>query len=151
MTPPAGAGIRAAKRFCAAESFAGGPASFPISAPQPAGRDERKTTMQRVTMVRYTAKPGRADENETLSKAVFAELERKPAQPFAYALLRDGDDFLHMFLNLAEDDASALTELSSFKAFSEGGAERWAAPPEILRLGMRLVATYGFEAARQPA
>ena len=107
--------------------------------------------MQRVTVVRYTTKPDRADENEALSKAVFAELERKPAQPFAYALLRDGNDFLHLFLNLADDDAAVLTELPSFKAFSAGGPERWTAPPEILRQGMQLVASYGFEAAREPA
>jgi len=30
--------------------------------------------MQRVTLVRYTAKPDRADENETLARAVFADL-----------------------------------------------------------------------------
>ena len=39
--------------------------------------------MQRVTVVRYTTKPGRADENEKLSRAVFAELKGKPRQPFA--------------------------------------------------------------------
>ena len=30
--------------------------------------------MQRVTMVRYTTKPGHAAENEALSRAVFAQL-----------------------------------------------------------------------------
>lgn len=107
--------------------------------------------MQRVTLVRYTTKPGRASENEALSRAVFAELERKPRQPFAYALLRDGDDFLHLFLNLKEDDASALTELDSFKAFSGDGASRWTASPEISRFSMQLVESYGFEAALAPA
>jgi hypothetical protein len=106
--------------------------------------------MQRVTVVRYTAKPERADENEALSGAVFAELKGKPPQPFAYALLRNGDDFLHLFLNLAEDDADILTDLPSFKAFSAEGSVRWTAPPEVIRTGMHLVASYGFQAALAP-
>ena len=104
--------------------------------------------MQRVTMVRYTTKPDRSDENEALTRAVFVELESKEYQPFSYAVFRNGDDFLHLFLNFAEDDASGLTELASFKRFSETGAERWIAPPETIRVGMELAASYGF---RHPA
>lgn len=107
--------------------------------------------MQRVTVVRYTAKPECADENEALSRAVFAELKSQPGRPFAYALLRNGDDFLHLFLNLAADDAEVLTETPSFKAFSANGSARWVAPPEIIRAGMQLVEAYGFEAALAPA
>ena len=103
--------------------------------------------MQRVTIVRYATKPGRADENEALSRAVFAELNQKPAQPIAYALMRNGNEFLHLFLNLEHDDADALTELPSFKAFSADGPARWIAPPEIIRTGMNLVDSYGFRAA----
>jgi quinol monooxygenase YgiN len=103
--------------------------------------------MQRVTIVRYTTKPGRADENEALVRAVFAELRSEPQQPFAYALLRDGDDFLHLFLNLVEDDASGLVDRESFKAFSQSGPERWIGQPDVIRRGMRLVESYGFEAA----
>jgi hypothetical protein len=104
--------------------------------------------MQRITVVRYTTKPDRAGENEALVRAVFAELRSKPQLPFAYAVLRDGDDFLHLFLNLTEDDAGGLVELESFKAFSQSGPERWTAPPEVLRRGMQLVESYGFEAAK---
>jgi hypothetical protein len=100
--------------------------------------------MQRVTVVRYTTKPERSDENEALTRAVFDELKQKPDQPFAYAVLREGDDFLHLFLNQAEDDASGLTDLDAFRRFSETGAERRIAPPETIRLAMRLVASYGF-------
>jgi hypothetical protein len=103
--------------------------------------------MQRVTIVRYTAKPGRADENEALSRAVFAELRAQPRHGFAYALLRDGDDFLHLFTNLETDDADGLVELQSFKAFSAGGQERWTTPPDIARHSMTLVDAYGFETA----
>jgi hypothetical protein len=107
--------------------------------------------MQRATIVRYTTKPGRADENEALARAVFAELGRKPRQPFAYALLRNGDEFLHLFLNLEGDDADGVVELQSFKAFTAGGAERWIAPPELVRHSMQLLDAYGFEAATAPA
>lgn len=103
--------------------------------------------MQRATVVRYTTKPGCSAENEALSRAVFAELQRKPRQPLAYAVLRQGDDFLHIFLNLAEDDESGFTEMDSFKAFRANGPDRWAAPPEVIRAGMQLVGAYGFEAA----
>jgi hypothetical protein len=103
--------------------------------------------MQRVTIVRYTTKPGRAGENETLARAVFGELRSKPRQPFAYAVLRHGEEFLHLFLNLEADDADGLVELPSFKAFTATGEERWAAPPEVIRGGMRLLDVYGFEGA----
>src|SRR5258708_650556 len=43
--------------------------------------------MQRVTLVRYAAKPDRAAENETLARAVFAELRAAAPDHVAYALL----------------------------------------------------------------
>jgi hypothetical protein len=107
--------------------------------------------MQRATIVRYTAKPGRAEENEALARAVFTELRGKPAQALAYALLRNGDDFLHLFLNLAADDADGVVGLESFKAFAASGAERWTAPPDLARHTMRLVDAYGFGTATTPA
>jgi hypothetical protein len=107
--------------------------------------------MQRVTIVRYTTNPGRAGENEALARAVFTELRSKPRQPFAYAVLRQGDDFLHLFLNLEADDADGVVELPSFKAFTAAGEDRWAAPPQIARDSMRLLDAYGFEGATAPA
>ena len=107
--------------------------------------------MQRATIVHYTAKPECADENEALSRAVFAELRRKPGQPFAYALLRHGDDFLHLFLNLKADSADSVVELESFKAFAAGGADRWTAPADVARYSMHVVDAYGFEATTAPA
>lgn len=107
--------------------------------------------MQRVTIVRYTAKPGQAEENERLSRAVFDELDAKAPGGMAYSLFRKGDDFVHLFVNFEEDDASVVTELPTFKAFIDGGAERWVAPPEQMRLGMNLVRAYGFDEALAPA
>ena len=100
--------------------------------------------MPRVTLVRYTTKPGRAPENEMLSKAVFAELTATAPDDIAYALFRDGPEFLHLFVNLKDDDSSPVTELPAFKTFSRDMAERCEAPPQPMRLSLPLVASYGF-------
>lgn len=100
--------------------------------------------MQRVTLVRYTAKPERAAENERLSKAVFAELKASAPDHVSYALFRNGPEFLHLFVNLKDDNSSVVTELPTFKAFTKDIAERCEAPPEQTRLGLELVDSYGF-------
>jgi hypothetical protein len=113
--------------------------------------DEKDQDMQRVTLVRYRAKPDRAGESETLSKAVFAELRASAPRNIAYALFRNGPDFVHLFVNLESDDSAALTELPSFKAFSAGGSERYEAPPEVMRLDVQLVEAYGLDRTMAPA
>jgi hypothetical protein len=105
--------------------------------------------MQRVTMVRYTAKPDRADENEALSRAVFEELRVNTPAGVAYALCREGDEFVHVFINFDGDDSAPVTGLPSFKAFEQDAVSRWLAPPEATRLSVRVVESYGFE--RTPA
>jgi hypothetical protein len=99
--------------------------------------------MQRVTLVRYTAKPDRAAENERLARAVFAELKQAAPPHIAYALFRNGVEFIHLFVNTKDDDAGALIGLASFKAYAKDVAERCEAPPEPLRLGGRLLESYG--------
>ena len=99
--------------------------------------------MQRVTLVRYRCKPEAADENEALSRAVFEEARATTPAHVAYGLFRDGDDFLHLFINTAEDDSAAITELPTFKAFSQGIADRCVTPPDATRMGLTLVESYG--------
>ena len=99
--------------------------------------------MQRVTLVRYTAKPDRAAENETLARAVFAELKAAAPDHVTYALFRDGLDFVHLFVNTQDDDSNALTELPSFKAYGADVGARCEAPPSVTRLGMQLLESYG--------
>ena len=106
--------------------------------------------MPRVTLVRYTAKPDRADENEALSRAVFAELKAKAPDHVAYALFRDGRDFVHLFINRQGDDSDAVTELPTFKAFSKDAGARYEAPPDVMRLSLALVESYGFAPAMAP-
>jgi quinol monooxygenase YgiN len=99
--------------------------------------------MQRVTVVKYAIKPDRADENEKLSRAVFAQLRANNPPHIAYTLLRDGNEFLHVFINAKEDDASAVIELPLFKEFSRNVEERYQAPPELTRYRLNLLETYG--------
>ncbi len=107
--------------------------------------------MQRVTLVRYAAKPNRAVENETLARAVFAELRAAAPDHVAYALFRDGADFVHLFINFQADDSSPVTELPSFKAYAKDIIERCVEPPEQTRLGVRLLESYGLASAMAPA
>ncbi|HEV7716971.1 MAG TPA: hypothetical protein VGO53_15335 [Steroidobacteraceae bacterium] len=106
--------------------------------------------MQRVTLVRYTTKPDRAAENEALSRAVFAQLRSAPPAGVAYALFRDGNEFIHVFLNLKADDSAALTELAAFKAFQKGVSERCEVPPQATRFAVQLVDSYGFGSGTSP-
>lgn len=104
--------------------------------------------MQRVTLVRYTTKPEHAAENEALSRAVFAQLRGAPPTDVAYALLRDGNDFIHVFLNLKADEGAPVTELPAFKTFTKDIAERCVVPPQATRLAAHLVDSFGFEGGR---
>jgi hypothetical protein len=142
--------IRQVKIFLAGESFALAPASLDSDGARRALLDE-DTIMQRVTLVRYVAKPDRADENEALSGKVFAELKAASPRGAAYALFREGSEFLHLFINLEADDSSPVTELSSFKAFSKDIDGRCETPPQATRFALTLVDSYGFDAALAPA
>jgi hypothetical protein len=100
--------------------------------------------MQRVTIVRYTTKPDHGAENEALSRAVFAQLKSAAPEGVAYALFRNGNEFVHVFLNLRADESAPVTELPTFKAFQEGVVERCEIPPQATRLAVQLVDCYGF-------
>lgn len=99
--------------------------------------------MQRVTMVRYTTLPERTAENEKLVRSVFTELREKTPANIAYATFRNGDEFLHLFVNTKEGDASVLTELPSFKIFGEAVSTRCAVPPEVSRHDFEMLDSYG--------
>jgi hypothetical protein len=107
--------------------------------------------MQRVTLVRYTAKPERAAENEALARVVFTELRATSPDHLAYALFRDGQDFVHLFVNTEADDSNELTDLPSFKAFAKDVEARCEAPPQVTRLGLRMLESYGLTRAMAPA
>jgi hypothetical protein len=110
----------------------------------------RRDTMQRVTLVRYATKPDRSAENEALSRAVFTELRAQAPKDMAYALFKgsDGVTFVHLFVNLAADDADALTELPAFKTYQTEITDRCETKPEVVRLGLDLLDAYGFAPAQ---
>lgn len=99
--------------------------------------------MQRVTMVRYAVKTDRAAENEALSRAVFEELRATAPRGVGYGLFRNGDDFVHLFVNLRDDSSDAVTELASFKAYQAGLLDRCVTPPQPTRLSLEHLDSYG--------
>ena len=78
-------------------------------------------------IVRYTVKPGQADANADLVRAVFVELVESNLS-LSYSVYRSGDTFVHVA------DGDGLTELPAFRAFVDGQPERLLAPAEVLEV-----------------
>src|SRR5258707_11656468 len=71
------------------------------------------------TLVRYKARPDRAEENQRLSAAVFGELQQKAPAGLHYAVFRLPDDtFVH--LASLEDGATPLSPPAALPGFSMG-------------------------------
>ena len=84
--------------------------------------------MRRV-MVRYTVKPGQAEVNEELVRAVYSELHERSPDGLRYATFRleDGLSFVHVAE--VDGDVNPLSELPAFQAFTAGIGERsWSSP-----------------------
>jgi hypothetical protein len=89
-----------------------------------------------MTIVRYTVKPGREEENAELVRAVYAELASVAPEGFRYATFQDGREFIHVAFG-----EFALGGLAAFRRFQEGIGERCDVPPRVLRDGA--VGSYG--------
>ncbi len=83
-------------------------------------------------VVRYTTKPDRADENQRLVEAVFAELAERAPDDLRYASLRlaDGVSFLHVASIETADGSNPLGEIATFAEFTRDIAERCDVPPD---------------------
>ena len=83
------------------------------------------------TVVRYQAKPDRADENQQLIEAVFAELEERAPEGFTYKVFRleDGVSFIHVAIEHDVDDPDSLQDVPAFQAFVADIADRCAVAP----------------------
>jgi hypothetical protein len=80
------------------------------------------------TVVRYKAKPDRADENQRLSEAVFRELAERSPTGLAYTVLRLADGtFIHVAA--VADGAQPISAFSAFQAFRSDVAGRCVEPP----------------------
>jgi hypothetical protein len=86
--------------------------------------------MKRV-MVRYRVKPDRVAENESLVRAVYAELHAHEPEGIAYATfkLADGVSFVHIAESDTPDGRSPLLDLPAFGRFLEGIPDRCEEPP----------------------
>ena len=86
---------------------------------------EREQTMK-TTVVRYQAKPERADENQRLLEAVFAELNERQPKGFTYKAFRldDGVSFIHIVTEHDTDKPDSLQDVPAFQAFVADIADR---------------------------
>lgn len=92
------------------------------------------------TLVLYTTKPDRAEENARLIGSVFAELQAQAPKGLRYVVLRYGEG---RFAHLAEqpDGAPSLSDFAAFRAFQQSAGERWLVRPEVSAVS--LVGSYG--------
>ena len=72
----------------------------------------------KATVVRYQAKPDRADENQKLIEAVFADLEARQPDGFTYKVFRlqDRVSFIHVVIEHDVDAPDSLQDVQSFVA-----------------------------------
>ncbi len=82
-------------------------------------------------IVRYKIKPGRAEENENLIKAVFAELAQARPEGISYSSykLEDGLTFVHHAVVSTPDGSNPLPQLDAFKSFTRDLKDRCDEPP----------------------
>jgi quinol monooxygenase YgiN len=93
------------------------------------------------TIVSYTAKPGREQENAALVRAVFEELAEARPAGFRYAVFQaaDSGEFVHLYTDEGAA-AGALQQLSAFQAFVAGAADRHEQPATFKEF--RLIGAY---------
>jgi hypothetical protein len=91
------------------------------------GGDGAMTT----TVLRYRAKPERAEENQQLIEALFAELDQGELDGFTYKVFRleDGVSFIHVFIEHDIADPGSLQAVPAFQAFMADLAGRCDVPP----------------------
>jgi hypothetical protein len=96
------------------------------------------------TIVRYRVKPGRAEENAALVRAVYSELAALGPAGFRYAtfVMEDGVSFVHIAILDDDHDEAPLTGLAAFARFREGLADRCEEGPQTLT-APSLVASFG--------
>ena len=98
----------------------------------------------RQVMVRYKVKPGRADENEQLVRAVYEELHRTQPDGLRYATFRldDGVSFVHVAFE--EDDGQRrLLQVGAFQEFQREIADRCDEQPIVTEL--QEIGSFGFD------
>ncbi len=96
----------------------------------------------KATVVRYQTKPERAEENQRLIEAVFAELDAQEPEGFTYKVFRlaDGVSFLHVVIEHDIIDPDSLQAVPAFQAFVADIADRCDFAP--VAVGATIVGGY---------
>lgn len=96
----------------------------------------------RTIVVRYETKPERADENQQLVEAVFAELDERQPEGFSYKVFRldDGVSFVHVMTEHDVDDPDSLQDVAAFRAFVADVDDRCVVAP--VAMGATIVGGY---------
>jgi hypothetical protein len=96
----------------------------------------------KATVVRYQAKADRADENQQLIEAVFADLEANEPDGFTYKVFRleDGVSFVHVVIEHDVGDPGSLQAVPAFQAFVADIADRCDIAP--VAMGATIVGGY---------
>jgi hypothetical protein len=96
----------------------------------------------RTIVVRYQAKPERADENQQLIEAVFKELHDHEPEGFTYKVFRldDGVSFIHVVIEHDVDEPESLQAVPAFQAFVAEIEDRCEIPP--VAMGATIVGGY---------
>lgn len=94
-------------------------------------------------VVRYQAKPDRADENQKFIEAVFADLEERKPRGFTYQVFRlqDGVSFIHVVTEDGAEPSDPLQDVPAFQAFVSDIADRCDVQPAPT--GATVVGSYG--------
>ena len=86
-------------------------------------------------LIRYRTSPERADENQRLVEAVFAELKATHPDAARYTCLRGPDGtFFHLVAQEPGGKPSPIPTLAAFREFQRGLADRCLEQPETLEL-----------------
>jgi hypothetical protein len=103
---------------------------------------EKHGATLKATVVRYQAKPERADENQALIEAVFSELDEREPDGFTYKVFRleDGVSFIHVLIEHDVEEPESLQSVPAFQAFVADIADRCDIPP--LAAGATIVGGY---------
>jgi hypothetical protein len=81
-------------------------------------------------LVQYRTHPERANENQALIAAVFAELRETPIAGMDYQAMRlDDDTFVHVVTIAPGVADDAITKLAAFQAFQRDLRARCVEPP----------------------
>ena len=96
----------------------------------------------KATVVRYQAKADRADENQRLIEAVFAQLDDQQPEGFTYKVFRldDGVNFVHVVIEHDVENPDSLQAVPAFQSFVAGVTDRCDVAP--VAMGATVVGGY---------